>query len=174
MKKFFLTITLAFVAVLASAQVRVKAVLDSAKILIGEPTHWSVVVDAPKGAKVAYATCRYHQCARGIEVMEQHIDTVRNGNAYTLTFRRTLTAWEARNYELPAVTVQVDGKDYTTDKLAFNVEEVKVDTAVTAPARPNDGIQKPPFSAKRVVAFTTLFCVLALLLFGSGIRISCG
>ena len=122
MKKFFLTITLALVAVLVSAQVRVKAVLDSAKILIGEPTHWSVVVDAPKGAKVAYAHfADTTNVPRGIEVMEQHIDTVRNGNAYTLAFRRTLTAWDARNYELPAVTVQVDGKDYTTDKLAFHI-----------------------------------------------------
>ena len=172
MKKFFLTITLAFVAVLASAQVRVKAVLDSAKILIGEPTHWSVVVDAPKGAKVAYAHfADTTNVPRGIEVMEQHIDTVRNGNAYTLTFRRTLTAWEARNYELPAVTVQVDGKDYTTDKLAFNVEEVKVDAAVTAPARPNDGIQKPPFQLSEWLPYYAL-CVLALLLLAVAYAIS--
>ena len=172
MKKFFLTITLAFVAVLVSAQVRVKAVLDSAKILIGEPTHWSVVVDAPKGAKVAYAHfADTTNVPRGIEVMEQHIDTVRNGNAYTLAFRRTLTAWDARNYELPAVTVQVDGKDYTTDKLAFDVEEVKVDTAATAPARPNDGIQKPPFQLTEWLPYYGL-CVLALLLLAVAYAIS--
>lgn len=164
MKKFFLTIILMLVAVLASAQVRVKAVLDSAKILIGEPTHWTVLVDAPKGARVAYAHfVDTTNVPQGIEVMEQHIDTVHNGNAYTLAFRRTLTAWDARNYELPAVTVQVDGKDYTTDKLAFDVEEVKVDTAATAPARPGDNIQKPPFQLSEWLPYYGL-CLLALLL----------
>ena len=164
MKKFFATITLALVALLASAQVRVKASLDSTKILIGERTHWTITVDAPKGAQVAYAHfADTTNVPHGIEVLEQHLDTIANGNAYTWTFHRTLTAWDARNYELPAVTVQVNGKDYTTGKLAFNVIETKVDTAATAPARPSDGIQKSPFLLSEWLPYYAL-CLLAVLL----------
>lgn len=164
MKKFFATITLALVALLASAQVRVKASLDSTKILIGERTHWTITVDAPKGAQVAYAHfADTTNVPHGIEVLEQHLDTITNGNAYTWTFHRTLTAWDAHNYELPAVTVQVNGKDYTTSKLAFNVIETKVDTAATAPARPSDGIQKSPFLLSEWLPYYVL-CLLAVLL----------
>lgn len=146
MKKFLATITIALLAITATAQVRVNASLDSTKILIGERTHWYITVDAPKGARVAYQHfADTTNVPHGIEVMEQRIDTTHNGNAYTLTFKRTLTAWDARHYNLPAVTIQVDGKNYTTNKLAFNVTQSKVDTAATAPAKPADGVQKPPF-----------------------------
>ncbi|MBF1500058.1 MAG: hypothetical protein HXN82_04270, partial [Prevotella pallens] len=50
MKKFLATITIALLAITATAQVRVNASLDSTKILIGERTHWYITVDAPKGA----------------------------------------------------------------------------------------------------------------------------
>ena len=117
MKKFLATITLALVAMTAAAQVRVNASLDSTKILIGEQTHWNITVNAPKGARVAYPHfADTTNVPRGIEVLEQHIDTVRNGDAYTLTFKRTLTAWDARRYELPTVAIQVDGKNYTAGK----------------------------------------------------------
>lgn len=52
MKKYLFTILLLFNALLATAQVKVKAALDSTKILIGEQIHWSVLVSAPKGAKI--------------------------------------------------------------------------------------------------------------------------
>ena len=130
MKKFLATITLALVAMTAAAQVRVNASLDSTKILIGEQTHWNITVNAPKGARVAYPHfADTTNVPRGIEVLEQHIDTVRNGDAYTLTFKRTLTAWDARRYELPTVAIQVDGKNYTAGKLGLDVTEAKVDTA---------------------------------------------
>lgn len=164
MKKFLATITIALLAITATAQVRVNASLDSTKILIGERTHWYITVDAPKGARVAYQHfADTTNVPHGIEVMEQHIDTTHNGNAYTLTFKRTLTAWDARHYNLPAVTIQVDGKNYTTNKLAFNVTQSKVDTAATAPAKPADGVQKPPFLLSEWLPYIAL-CVLALVL----------
>ena len=166
MKKFLATITLALVAMTAAAQVRVNASLDSTKILIGEQTHWNITVNAPKGARVAYPHfADTTNVPRGIEVLEQHIDTVRNGDAYTLTFKRTLTAWDARCYELPTVAIQVDGKNYTAGKLGLDVTETKVDTAATAPARPADGVQKPPFLLREWLPYIGL-CVLALLLSG--------
>ena len=164
MKKFLATITIALLAITATAQVRVNASLDSTKILIGERTHWYITVDAPKGARVAYQHfADTTNVPHGIEVMEQRIDTTHNGNAYTLTFKRTLTAWDARHYNLPAVTIQVDGKNYTTNKLAFNVTQSKVDTAATAPAKPADGVQKPPFLLSEWLPYIAL-CVLALVL----------
>lgn len=164
MKKFLATITIALLAITATAQVHVNASLDSTKILIGERTHWNITVDAPKGARVAYQHfADTTNVPHGIEVMEQRIDTTHNGNAYTLTFKRTLTAWDARHYNLPAVTIQVDGKNYTTNKLAFNVTQSKVDTAATAPAKPADGVQKPPFLLSEWLPYIVL-CVLALVL----------
>ena len=164
MKKFLATITIALLAITATAQVHVNASLDSTKILIGERTHWYITVDAPKGARVAYQHfADTTNVPHGIEVMEQRIDTTHNGNAYTLTFKRTLTAWDARHYNLPAVTIQVDGKNYTTNKLAFNVTQSKVDTAATAPAKPADGVQKPPFLLSEWLPYIAL-CVLALVL----------
>lgn len=146
MKKYLFTILLLFNALLATAQVEVKAALDSTKILIGEQIHWSVLVSAPKGAKIEYAQfADTTNIPHGIEVLEQHIDTLQQGNNPTIAFRRTLTAWDTRNFELPAVTVKINGKTYTTSKLAFDVKEVKVDTTANAKARPEDGIQKPPF-----------------------------
>ena len=164
MKKFLATITIALLAITATAQVRVNASLDSTKILIGERTHWYITVDAPKGSRVAYQHfADTTNVPHGIEVMEQRIDTTHNGNAYTLTFKRTLTAWDARHYNLPAVTIQVDGKNYTTNKLAFNVTQSKVDTAATAPAKPADAVQKPPFLLSEWLPYIAL-CVLALVL----------
>ena len=58
----------------------------------------------------------------------------------------------------------MNGKDYTTNKLAFNVIETKVDTAATAPARPSDGIQKSPFLLSEWLPYYAL-CLLAVLLF---------
>lgn len=146
MKRLLYILFLSLTAAMASAQVKVEARLDVPKILIGEPLHWNVVVTAPKHSKVSYALfADSTHVPNNVELMEQHIDTTDVKGENVITFSHTLTAWEARNYELPAQTVSVDGKTYTTNRLAFDVKAVDVDTTATALARPADDVQKLPF-----------------------------
>lgn len=135
MKRYIIT----FICVIAStaislAQVSVKAHLDSAKILVGSQAHLTVTVEnAGKDASVEFPKFNDQQeMTEGIEVVSTEGDSL--GDNLTRTYN--LTAWDEGKYNVPKLSVKVNGKVYSTNSIPLEVNTIKVDTTKTDSIRP--------------------------------------
>lgn len=165
MRKYIVIIALLVLAAVGHAQ-QVTAGVDSARILIGGRSHYSITVHAPKGAKVSFPEYgRNKEILPGVEVLGAESDTAETDTGLKICRRYTLTAWEAGRCTIPAQKVVVDDVAKMTDRVALEVRSVAVDTVKNVPMPP-DGVQDVPFSWREWMP-VMLLTVLAFLLLGA-------
>lgn len=131
-----------------TAQVQVKANIDSVVILIGQQTAMTVDVTTKQGSTVQFPEYdRMQYITPGVEVLESFpADTTALDDGFKrVTKRFTLTCFEDSLYAIPSMTVNVDGAEYTGNELALKVLTVEVDTLHPENFFPPKGTQDNPF-----------------------------
>lgn len=126
-KSYILFAVALFAAALAAnAQVRIKATIDSAEILIGEQTKVHVLVEHPQGVTPVFPSDLQPLMKKGVEVIGR--STTSEIDDKTTGFTFTLTSFDPSLYYIPPISIKVGQKIYATNQLALKVNDVKVDT----------------------------------------------
>jgi len=153
----------------AKAQVTVEAKLDSAGIFIGQRIGMTLEVSADAKSNVELPEWdSLQQVAPGIEfVHAEKTDTslLNDGKRMALTRRYYFTSFDSALYLMPEMNVKVDGKDYSSKRLALKVLTFEIDTLHGDSIYGIKEELAPPFdwAEWREVIW---FCVLALLIGG--------
>ena len=128
MMKKTIAIVLALCALSVSAQVKVESTISAMEMLVGQQVMLTVSATANEGATVTFP--QEAQLPAGIEFMGAvEMPEQKAGNGQVLYQRGyVLTSFEDTLYYIPPFTVNVDGKEYETKKLALKVLTVDVDT----------------------------------------------
>jgi len=130
-----------------SAQVEVEASLDSVAMFIGQQTDLKLRVDAPKNSAVTLPVIGAGKyLTPGVEIVEeQQPDTATKDGRLRITKKFTITSFDENVYVLPPLKVKVDGKDYSTRKLALKIVTLDVDTLHPENFYPPKSVQDNPF-----------------------------
>lgn len=149
MRKTTLVI-IAFLSVCCSlsAQVSVQSRIEDMELMIGQQTKLTVSATVNKDARVEFPSFQPQQMiVPGVEVLAQHdtdSSTVEDNMIKRIRVY-TLTSFDGKLYYLPPVKVKVNGKTFTTNKLALKVVEVDVDTTNVDKFFPPKDVQDNPF-----------------------------
>ena len=154
--------------ILALAQAKVTARLDSTRIKVGSQCRLVVEVSARQGARILWPTLKDHHLSKEIEVVGQRTEGDNEEGQSTMRKVYTLTAWDEGRQTVPALTVDVDGKKYKTQAIALEVLTVQTDSIRPDDSKPPYDIQELPFSQEDWTPIY-LWSLLALLL-GLAIR----
>ena len=149
--------------ILALAQAKVTARLDSTSIQVGSQCRLVVEVSARQGARILWPTLKDHHLSKEIEVVGQRTEGDNEEGQSTMRKVYTLTAWDEGRQTVPALTVDVDGKKYKTQAIALEVLTVKTDSIRPDDPKPPYDIQELPFSQEEWTPIY-LWSLLALLL----------
>ena len=145
----FLAIAL-FVVSTLSAQVSVRASLDSVQFYVGQQDGLEVQVSMPTGSALQMPDIRKGmEILPNVEVVDiDKPDTIfmNDGKQCQITQRYVITAWDSSFYYLPPFKVKVDTTTYESMSLAFKVYTVDVDTLNADMFFPPRDIQDLPFS----------------------------
>ena len=96
--------------IMALAQAKVTARLDSTSIKVGSQCRLVVEVSARQGARILWPTLKNHHLSKEIEVVGQRTEGDNEEGQSTMRKVYTLTAWDEGRQTVPALTVDVDGK----------------------------------------------------------------
>ena len=133
----FLIISLSHFLTNVSAQVSVEARIDSMQILLGEQTGVTLTVTCDRGAEVEMPAYQPGQTLIDLVpvMMTLPADTtlLNGGQRLTVSRRYMITSFDVRPmgdtlYNLPPMTVRVDGKEYASNNLALKVYSMPIDT----------------------------------------------
>ena len=149
--------------ILALAQAKVTARLDSTRIKVGSQCRLVVEVSARQGARILWPTLKDHHLSKEIEVVGQRTEGDNEEGQSTMRKVYTLTAWDEGRQTVPALTVDVDGKKYKTQAIALEVLTVQTDSIRPDDPKPPYDIQELPFSQEEWTPIY-LWSLLALLL----------
>lgn len=149
--------------ILALAQAKVTARLDSTSIQVGSQCRLVVEVSARQGARILWPTLKDHHLSKEIEVVGQRTEGDNEEGLSTMRKVYTLTAWDEGRQTVPALTVDVDGKKYKTQAIALEVLTVQTDSIRPDDPKPPYDIQELPFSQEEWTPIY-LWSLLALLL----------
>ena len=149
--------------ILALAQAKVTARLDSTRIKVGSQCRLVVEVSARQGARILWPTLKDHHLSKEIEVVGQRTEGDNEEGQSTMRKVYTLTAWDEGRQTVPALTVDVDGKKYKTQAIALEVATVQTDSIRPDDSKPPYDIQELPFSQEEWTPIY-LWSLLALLL----------
>jgi hypothetical protein len=129
----------------AFAQAKVESRISAMMMLIGEQVTVDVMVTAPESARVEFPQTA--QIPEGIEFLGAVDNPQEEAADGQICYSRSyvFTSFEDTLYYLPPMTVKVDGKEYTTNKLALKVLDVEVDTLHLDQFRPPKLVQDNPF-----------------------------
>ena len=129
----------------AQAQVKVESRISSMEMLVGEQVAVTVTATAPADAVVTFPTETL--LPDGIEFMGaiDNPDEKAEGGLVSRSKQYVFTSFADTLYYIPPFTVNVDGKDYTTNKLALKVLTVDVDTTDYDKYYGPKDVQDPPF-----------------------------
>ena len=110
------------------AQVKVESTISAMEMLVGQQVMLTVSATADEGATVTFP--QEALLPAGLEFMGAvEMPEEKAGNGQVLYQRGyVLTSFEDTLYYIPPMTVNVDGKEYETKKLALKVLTVDVDT----------------------------------------------
>jgi hypothetical protein len=127
-KKPIFSLLFLVVCHLSFAQVapRVKTVLDSTTIKIGEQLNYKINVETDTTAIVVFPEAKTFGALEVIESMP--IDTIPGLNKHRLIKEYGLTQFDSGNYTIPKLEVLVNNKSYFTDSLKVRVNDIAVDT----------------------------------------------
>ena len=121
MKRFFIYLLLGVVPALTSAQVIVKAELDSMMMWIGQQTGLHLEVTCDAGQTVSFPDYR-DTIVTGLEIIPPVVtDTqyVNDNQRMTITRNYTLTCFDSSLIYIPYIPVTVDGQEYQSNRLAL-------------------------------------------------------
>lgn len=179
MRKYVFIIFILCATVSINAQIKVESKLDSTNILIGEQVKYHVNVVAPLNSHITFPTNEtMNAMSSAIEVLAMDDDTVGIGNGlnmYTRTYN--LTSWESGKYDIPSLKLKINGKNYTTNKIPFEVKTIEVDTTNMENIRPAEDVQDNPFSWSDwylPVLLSILAVILCIFIYYLFIRLSSG
>lgn len=131
---------------LAATAQTLDAHLDSARIRIGSQTALTLTVTAPKGTAIEFPEVEpKKELTPGIEVVASRTDTL---DATHTRRTYTLTSWDEKKYDVPALTVKAGGKTLKSKAIPLEVTTIAVDTASTAEPRPAHDVAPNQFSWK--------------------------
>lgn len=144
-RHIFLFILCALSPLLALAQTKVSARLDSTRMMVGAQCELALEVNAPQGAAVQWPELKGGKLSPGIEVVGKRDENV--DDERSLTHRRiyTITAWDEGKLTIPSVTVKVNGKGYQTAAIPLEVTTVAIDSLHPDTPKPPCDIQELPF-----------------------------
>lgn len=161
--------------IMAMAQAKVTARLDSTRIMVGSQCELVVEVSARQGARVLWptvknqhlATAKDQTGAAAIEVVGQRTEGENKEGQSRLRKVYTLTAWDEGRLSVPALTVEVDGKKYQTAAIPLEVATVQIDSVRPDDPQPPYDVQEQPFSQEEWTPIY-LWSLLALLMMTLG------
>ncbi len=148
MRSFCLSLLLACLSQVLTAQVKVETRIDSLQLLIGEQAHLTLSVTMKEGQQALFPDYQYtQQLTPGVEVLEMKDgDTLRLDNGMVKVSREyTITSFDDTLYYLPPMKVKVDGKEYLSKNLALKVLTFDVDTLHPNQFFPPKDVQNNPF-----------------------------
>lgn len=154
----------------SEAQVTVEAKLDSAGIFIGQRIGLTLEVTSDAGKEVELPEWDSLQLVEpGLEfVRADKPDTsyLNDGKRMVLTRRYFFTSFDSALYLMPAMNVRVEGKDYSSKKLALKVFTLDIDTLHTDSIFPMKAELAPPFDWAE---WRQVMCLFVLALFIAGL-----
>ena len=127
-KRFFCLLPFAFClfSIFSFAQIDTK--IDTAKIKIGEPIQYTLTVPLHANTHVNLPelqdTLSFH-----IEILDQKIDTVLDGEKKMLVQRLTLTSFDPGEFLIRSLPVVVNEDTLLSSSFQIKVAEVKIDSA---------------------------------------------
>ena len=145
--------------IMALAQAKVTARLDSTSIQVGSQCRLVVEVSARQGARILWPTLKDHHLSK----VGQRTEGDNEEGQSTMRKVYTLTAWDEGRQTVPALTVDVDGKKYKTQAIALEVATVQTDSIRPDDSKPPYDVQELPFSQEEWTPIY-LWSLLALLL----------
>ena len=148
MKRFLIIMISLLAGLSVKAQVQVEASIDSVAIFIGQQAHLTLDVTAKRGQRVQLPQYKERQIlVPGVEVIESSAadTTSLDDGLQKISKRITLTSFDEKLYAIPSIKVKVDGKDYSSGKLALKVITVDVDTLHPNQYFPPKDVQDNPF-----------------------------
>ncbi len=122
--------------------------IDSLQLLIGSQTTLHLKVSAKRGQKVVMPSFKpSQQLIPGVEVVGQgDVKTVDlDDDRIQMSRDYVLTSFDEKVYAIPALNVQVNGKDFHGNPLALKVLTVPVDTVHPNQFYPPKTVQQNPF-----------------------------
>ncbi|MEM7101999.1 MAG: hypothetical protein AAF502_02635 [Bacteroidota bacterium] len=154
-RKYFWMFCLGFGPLSLSAQVTVSAVLDSARILIGDQTDLHLSASHPPDIDLRYPTLGEAQLS-GLQIIKiGKIDTIATSPEIMTKQDITISAYDSGYYAIPrlAFIYNLGGggpKTEYTQSLGLEVATVPVDTTSIAPIKP---IMREPVKFSDVLPF---------------------
>lgn len=109
---------------------QLEAKIDTAKIKIGEPIRLTYKVPFSDGDKIQLQAIK-DQLNPHIEVIEQKIDTVLDGNQKKIIHQLDLTSYDEGEFFIPTIAVEKNGKTERTPSFQINVQTIEIDTTQT-------------------------------------------
>lgn len=155
MKHFFLLFIFGFTLQLA-AQNPVSSNVDSTQIKIGSAFNLTIKAEADQNDKVVFPE---QKMIGAFEVLETTpIDTILKDRKMELIKKYTLTQFDSGKYNVPRLSVLINGKNYQTNIFDINVTNVVVDT-----------LKQPMYDIKTNLGTSTdtsklIYYIIALLL----------
>lgn len=122
--------------------------IDSLQLLIGSQTTLHLKVSAKRGQKVVMPSFKpSQQLIPGVEVVGQGDEEIRDIDDERIQVSRdyVLTSFDENVYAIPALDVQVNGKNFHGNPLALKVLTVPVDTVHPNQFYPPKDVQDNPF-----------------------------
>lgn len=178
MRKTILLFVLSLLFLPVIAQITVESRLDTTSILIGEQVQLHIKCCAGIQQHVEFPFYQPQQeITPGVEVVNNgRVDTLlsQNGKKMELTRRYTITAFDSALYQLPQISVRVDGKEYLThNKIGLKVSTVAVDTVhIDNFNGPHDVVDLPFVWSWRTTLLSLLSIFLAFVTLVLSVRLA--
>ena len=168
---YLLTLLTLWCVMPMSAQVTAVATLDSTQIQIGRQVALTLSVTTPCGSKVEMPVFDdREQVTPGVEVVGTATeDSVKEGDDIRHNIKYVLTSFDEGKYEIPSMTMLVNGKEYKTKSIPLVVNTVDVDTAHIEKFFPAKDVQDMPHDRNwlLIIALSIVVSLLAALTYYS-------
>ena len=102
--------------------------LEKNKIKIGEPARLTYSIDYKKGDKIEFQSLK-DTLSHHVEIIDQKIDTVVEGELQKIVHQLDLTAYDAGEFLVRTIPVIKNGQTFKTPSYQLEVQDVEVDTA---------------------------------------------
>lgn len=126
--KVFPLLTFFFLLVSVSGIAQIKTEIDRTQIKIGEPIHYKLTVPVNSKDKIILPavkdTLSFH-----VEVLEQKIDTILNGEKKEFVQRLTLTSFDPGEFLIRSLPIVVNSDTLLSNSFQIQVEDVEIDSA---------------------------------------------
>lgn len=124
----FRLLTFFFLLVSGSGIGQIKTEIDRTQIKIGEPIHYKLTVLANSKDKIILPTVK-DTLSFHVEVLEQKIDTVLNGEKKEFVQRLTLTSFDPGEFLIRSLPIVINLDTLLSNSFQIQVEDVEIDSA---------------------------------------------